>query len=663
MDGRIKKTGGVFASFLTRRYGGEEPRGATHREPEIPEGWPRKLPFRKRPKPYSRAIPWAPTPEGPALQVTPGARDRSRPYELFVAQSVLHEVRQHLITASTDEPFGFLLGQVVYCPWTEAPYVLVDAVRRETQNLPPSDEVDRFRHAWIGATRDARHRREQLVGWYHRHGVLGLRMSEWDLKLQDEFFPEPWQVALIVAASTSGPIGGFIQRSHRARLFRKGMAPFHELIDLDAKRVEGRNASVVDWTNYESGDPVHVIEAQWPDPQTSEGEWLEDSHASDGIVRLTERDEDVDVLEFPKRDRTKEEPEPTTEGTDERGDEPSKPDTSAKRAAKRRDDEVAENSDLEEQRAAVKAAEEAAERAVAEANARAEEEAAARRAAEARLEEERAARQAEAERRAEEAKSARDAEARAQAEEAAAAERALEEKVERREAKKRQRVAARRAARRARQAAAAKAAEEAAAQETAEEETAGAAAAPPADAAPVDAPEGVSDTPARAGYEEGVPIMLVKHDGWRPGRNTVRIAAGVAVLLGAGLGVRALVSGGARGEGTPTLTGGAQTMFQDPPAEFARLENRFRSAVQDFRSQYVTYRRSSSDCTGLAETFREVALSHAGLASYAATHPATNAALAPLQTDYEGARSRYAATGCPAVPLDASTQSTLPIDR
>ena len=104
-------------------------------------------------------------------------------------------------------------------------------------------------------------------------------------------------------------------------------------------------------------------------------------------------------------------------------------------------------------------------------------------------------------------------------------------------------------------------------------------------------------------------------------------------------------------------------MFQDPPAEFARLEIRFRSAVQDFRSQYVTYRRSSSDCTGLAETFREVALSHAGLASYAATHPATNAALAPLQTDYEGARSRYAATGCPAVPLDPDAQLVLPIDR
>ena len=159
MDGSNKNTGGVFAALLNRRGHRTEASPIAQREPELPEGWPRKLPFRKRPKPYSQAIRWSPVPDRPVLALKPPVIDRSRPYELFVAQVVLREVRQHLITASTSEPFGFLIGQAVYCPWTEAPYVLIDAVRRETQSLPASTEVDRFRHAWIAATRDARHRR------------------------------------------------------------------------------------------------------------------------------------------------------------------------------------------------------------------------------------------------------------------------------------------------------------------------------------------------------------------------------------------------------------------------------------------------------------------------------------------------------------------------
>jgi len=275
VEASLKRASDVVATLLNRRPGGSGGHVEPPREPELPHDWPEQLPFRKRPKPFSRAIPWTPVP-------AETRHDRRRPYELFVSQSVLRQVRGHLITARSGEPYGFLLGQVVYCPWSETPYLVIDSVRRESQNLPPANDVDRFRHAWVAATRDARHRRGEVIGWYHRHGVLGLRLSEWDLHLQEEFFPEAWHCALIVASTSKGLIGGFIQRSPRARLFRKGLAPFHELVDLDAKLVEGRKPSLVDWENYSAGEPVSVLKAKWPAPQTRLERWKAPDHASAG---------------------------------------------------------------------------------------------------------------------------------------------------------------------------------------------------------------------------------------------------------------------------------------------------------------------------------------------------------------------------------------------
>ena len=198
MEASFKRASDVVATLFGRRLGGAEHHTLEVPEPALPLGWPAKLPFRKRPKPYARAIAWTPADHE-------GSHPADRPYELFVSQSVLSEVRQHLITATSGEPFGFLIGQVVYCPWSEAPYIVVDSVRRETENLPSANDLDRFRHAWVAATRDARHRRGVVIGWYHRHGVLGLRLSEWDLRLQEEFFAEDIGVPVMVPNPNEDP--------------------------------------------------------------------------------------------------------------------------------------------------------------------------------------------------------------------------------------------------------------------------------------------------------------------------------------------------------------------------------------------------------------------------------------------------------------------------
>ena len=265
MESRFEKTGSAVAAWWQRRSRGvllPAPDPSDVGERKQPDDWPTSLPFRIRPKPYSRAVAWAPS-DGRRTQV----QDRSQPFELFVAQTVLRDVRSHLIGSPNDEPYGFLLGHVVYCPWTRAPYVVIDAVRRETHDAPHSGELDTFRRSWASASREARRRRGQIIGWYHQHGVLGLRLSQSDLQLHEEFFPEAWHCALLIVPGPQGVVGGFIQRAGRASLYRKGISGFYELVDLDAKLIDNKKPSVVDWTNYEAGERVEVLRAKWPAPR------------------------------------------------------------------------------------------------------------------------------------------------------------------------------------------------------------------------------------------------------------------------------------------------------------------------------------------------------------------------------------------------------------
>ena len=47
----------------------------------------------------------------------------------------------------------------------------------------------------------------KIVGWYHTHPSMGVFLSHYDTWLHSNFFPEPWQVALVVepVTATGGP--------------------------------------------------------------------------------------------------------------------------------------------------------------------------------------------------------------------------------------------------------------------------------------------------------------------------------------------------------------------------------------------------------------------------------------------------------------------------
>jgi proteasome lid subunit RPN8/RPN11 len=87
---------------------------------------------------------------------------------------------------------------------------------------------------------DERYPGKELVGWYHTHPRMGVFLSGYDVWLHEHFFPEAWQVALVIEPHRR--LGGFFVRQADGRLDPQRYFGFHELL------ANGPD-SVVSWGN------------------------------------------------------------------------------------------------------------------------------------------------------------------------------------------------------------------------------------------------------------------------------------------------------------------------------------------------------------------------------------------------------------------------------
>ena len=87
---------------------------------------------------------------------------------------------------------------------------------------------------------ETRYPGKTLLGWFHTHPRMGVFLSSYDTWLHMHFFPEPWQVALVI--EPHGASGGFFIRQPGDRLDPHRYFGFHELVPFE------RN-SVVYWGN------------------------------------------------------------------------------------------------------------------------------------------------------------------------------------------------------------------------------------------------------------------------------------------------------------------------------------------------------------------------------------------------------------------------------
>jgi proteasome lid subunit RPN8/RPN11 len=92
---------------------------------------------------------------------------------------------------------------------------------------------------------EKRYPNKKIVGWYHTHPKMGVFLSHYDTWLHNHFFPEPWQVALVVEPLSS--VGGFFIRQPAGILNPTHYSGFYELNGNFGK-------SAVRWHNLRSAD-------------------------------------------------------------------------------------------------------------------------------------------------------------------------------------------------------------------------------------------------------------------------------------------------------------------------------------------------------------------------------------------------------------------------
>jgi proteasome lid subunit RPN8/RPN11 len=89
---------------------------------------------------------------------------------------------------------------------------------------------------------ESRFPEKRMVGWFHTHPRMGVFLSDYDVWLHQHFFPEPWQVALVVEPHTQ--IGGFFVREEDGSLDHHRYHGFLEIVGNSGK-------SLVYWKNLE----------------------------------------------------------------------------------------------------------------------------------------------------------------------------------------------------------------------------------------------------------------------------------------------------------------------------------------------------------------------------------------------------------------------------
>jgi proteasome lid subunit RPN8/RPN11 len=168
---------------------------------------------------------------------------------VVVSQEVLIKVNEHVSQSLDRELGGFLLGNRYRCPNTPCDYVIIDQF--SPAKFTESTEVRlAFTHeAWAQLSDEltGKFLGKLLIGWYHSHPRMDVFLSSHDMEIQNERFPEPWMVALVLEPEKHH--GGFFC-ARDGRVKPNSPVDFFELLERNSR------TSVLAWENYKALDPA-----------------------------------------------------------------------------------------------------------------------------------------------------------------------------------------------------------------------------------------------------------------------------------------------------------------------------------------------------------------------------------------------------------------------
>jgi len=180
------------------------------------------------------------------------------PISVFLTKTACNQAMRHASSDLENEVGGVLVGKWCADPETLQQYIVITATlpARFTQQGSvfltfTQDSLVDF-HEKI----DEEYPEDAIVGWYHTHPHMGVFLSHYDAWLHNHFFPEPWQVALVMEPHTE--VGGFFVRQGDGVLDPSRYYGFYELED-DA------GETILHWKNLQqepTGDKKKGVDPQ-----------------------------------------------------------------------------------------------------------------------------------------------------------------------------------------------------------------------------------------------------------------------------------------------------------------------------------------------------------------------------------------------------------------
>jgi proteasome lid subunit RPN8/RPN11 len=118
-------------------------------------------------------------------------------FQAVVRQSVLNQIHRHGLSSADIEVCGVLVGNVYHDP--SGAWLYIEKAIEGNHATQRAAQVTFTADTWahIQAIMDKDYPDKRILGWYHTHPGFGIFLSDMDVFIQENFFPEPWQVALV----------------------------------------------------------------------------------------------------------------------------------------------------------------------------------------------------------------------------------------------------------------------------------------------------------------------------------------------------------------------------------------------------------------------------------------------------------------------------------
>ena len=152
---------------------------------------------------------------------------RQARFQAVVRQSALNKLHRHGLSQDV-EVCGVLVGNIYRD--ASGPWLYIEHAIEGDHAAGRAAQVTFTAETWahIQGVMDKEHADKRILGWYHTHPGFGIFLSEMDLFIQENFFPLPWQVALVYDPK-AGEEGLFVWRDDAPQT-----EPF--LVETDAGR-------------------------------------------------------------------------------------------------------------------------------------------------------------------------------------------------------------------------------------------------------------------------------------------------------------------------------------------------------------------------------------------------------------------------------------------